>query len=514
VWAQAADDLVAPEGLLPDDDEGDTGEEDDIAEADADEEAPAPSRDEPVPTASAVEGAASPAVATAPGLAIPGILLAAVLAVQVSVAVWMKLQTHAAAFAPVFGFAAMLVLAIGALFVLGRGATDKVGLRPFTSFQFLMLLFAAAPTSVLAAQLGNLIAHLCDTQSFPAWLRPPVTVEFPHLALAIAGLCVVPALAQELAFRGVIGRSLTAKFGAFIGMLLTCVAFAAAYVFPEWIARAFVVTIALQLVFLATRSLAATMVLNALCAAAVVLAQRFAEVLSIPGYSHPHVSPFVAWELLAASVTVLAAILAALYLTRTRFLTIEGKGWTPGYCSLERPPRDAAVQLHSTDAHGGLVILVVAIFACFIVVTFREAERGAKAVADYNRSKIPVPTPPPQTPMSPPPNGGLPPGMGKGFPGGKPKGKPGGKAPFGKRPQEPLAEGPPVGSGRPRRPEGQDPAGQDVVRKPVAEDRIPQDKAPSDEQPRRPEIRSQSPESLSADPLPVDVLPPAREPAS
>jgi membrane protease YdiL (CAAX protease family) len=478
------DDLVAPQGLLPDDDDDDDVE-DDVREADADEpaatvanaaEPPAPPRQdearaaaqasEPASATPAADASSPPVTAeNRPGPLVPSVLLAAALAVQLAIAIWVKAADHAAGFAPVFGYAAMLVLGIGALFLLGRGAGDKIGLRPFTSFQFLLLLFAAAPASILAAQTGNLIAHLCDTQSFPAWLRPPRPGEFQQLALAIAGLCIVPALAQELVFRGVVGRALTAKFGVFIGMLLTCLAFAAAYVFPQWIASAFVLAVVIQIVFVATRSLAAAIVLNALCAGVALLVQRYPDVLSIPGFTHPQVRALIAWEVLVASGTVLLTILAALYLTRTRYLTVEGKPWTPGYASLERPPRDAQTQLHSPDAHGMLVILVVAVFACFIILLFREGKRGAAEVEAYNHSKVRIPQPPPP---SRPGNNGMPqpfPGMGGPGPGGVGPGGPGAKgggpgggrkgkkakAPFGKGPPEgPLAE---VGA------KGNDPAG-------------------------------------------------------
>src|SRR5262245_48572524 len=140
VWAQAGDDLVAPPGLLPDEDDE---EEDDVVEADAEEPAPPP-RQAGASQAACAAAVSSPPVepSGAPSMLIPGVLLGAVLAVQIAIAIWVKQQEHVAELAPMFGFAAMLVLAIGALFALGRGATDKAGLRPFTSFQFLMVLFA------------------------------------------------------------------------------------------------------------------------------------------------------------------------------------------------------------------------------------------------------------------------------------------------------------------------------------------------------------------------------------
>ncbi len=295
VWGQVDDDLVAPEGLIGDDDDDDDDdeeEEDEVAEAAPDESSSpsaGPREDEaPLPPAHGAAGVGSAtAPATAPRLELPCFLLAAVLAVQIVVAVWSQREPHTAALLPVFGYAVMLLLGVGALYGLGRGATDKVGLRPFTSFQFLLLLFAAAPASILAAQAGNLIASLCNREAFPSWLRPPVPDELPTLALAIAGLCVVPALAQELVFRGIIGRAFIARFGPLNGMLLTSLAFAACAVFPQWVAKAFVLAIIFQVVFAATRSLAAAIVLNALCAATSIVVERFPDALEHPRLHAP-----------------------------------------------------------------------------------------------------------------------------------------------------------------------------------------------------------------------------------
>src|SRR5262249_40389096 len=163
------------------------------------------------------------------------------------------------------------------------GALSKVGLRPFTSFHFLLVLFAAPVVAVIAAQVGHLVSRLV-----PAGFRPPLREEISDLALAITGLCVVPGLAQGLGIRRIFCGSLTAKFGASLGMLLTCLAFAGCFVWPERMAEWFVIGVVVQLVYLATRSLGAAIVLNAFCATIALLTHRYGpEALNIPGYTYP-----------------------------------------------------------------------------------------------------------------------------------------------------------------------------------------------------------------------------------
>ncbi len=308
----------------------------------------------------------------------PCILLAIALAVQVGVVIAAAKAVYFAEVAAVSGYGVMLISGVAALFILGARPLDKVGLRPFTSFQFLMLLFVAPSAAVLAAQIARLVSPLV-----PEGLRPPASDGFPYIALSLAGFCVLPALALELVFRGVVGRALIARLGVLVGSLLTCLALAATFVYPERIAEWFALAVVLQIVFAATRSLAATIVLSALCAAPAVLLRQYPDALSIPGYTHPEVSVLMPWPLLAVSGVVLAAALVGLHVTRTRYLTAAGSDWMPGYFSLERPPAEAHARLHSPDAAGLLVIALVTIFAGLVFTVFWENQRGIKAVAAH-----------------------------------------------------------------------------------------------------------------------------------
>ena len=98
-------------------------------------------------------------------------------------------------------------------------------------------------------------------------------------------------------------RALTARLGVLVGSLLACLALAATFVYPQRIAEWFVLAVVLQAVLVATRSLAATIVLSALCAAPAVLLREYPDAVSIPGYTHPEASVLMPWPLLAGRRT-------------------------------------------------------------------------------------------------------------------------------------------------------------------------------------------------------------------
>jgi hypothetical protein len=216
-----------------------------------------------------------------------------------------------------------------------------------------------------------------------------------------------------------------------------------------------------------------------------MLIARHPDALNIPGYTHPQVSPFVPTLLLGVSGLVLAAVLGSFYLTRTRDVTAEGKKWTAGYFSLETPPQAAQAQTIRPDAHGGLVMAVLIIFAGFLVTLFWENQQGQAAVQAYKQNEAARLITQPVMPSGDAVPVPMPQGPG---PAAKGKGK-GAKAKFGKaRPDMgPLTEKS-QGTKRPTRPAFDD-----------AEAAKGADAAePTKETP---------PESLEADPLP-----PARQP--
>uniref|UniRef100_A0A7C2K2Q1 CPBP family intramembrane metalloprotease n=1 Tax=Schlesneria paludicola TaxID=360056 RepID=A0A7C2K2Q1_9PLAN len=163
------------------------------------------------------------------------------------------------------------------------------------------------------------------------------TMPLGHLLLAFA---IVPAVAEELLFRGVIGRGLVARWGMVAGVAMASLLFAVVHVHPVHVAAVIPIGIALHLIYLATRSFWAPVLLhflnNAWATVASEMASRGgADPLSLEAPFSP--------ALLLSSLTTIIVLGALLYRTRTRYLLADGEEWSPGYVTAEQPPADLTV---------------------------------------------------------------------------------------------------------------------------------------------------------------------------
>lgn len=165
------------------------------------------------------------------------------------------------------------------------------------------------------------------------WLSDVSSVAPLPVMLLIIAVC--PALAEELVFRGVIGRGLIARWGLPAGVLMTSCLFAAVHMHPVHVLAVIPLGIAMHLVYLATRSFWAPVLLHFLNNSWATVISRVstvpsAETVELAGGASP--------SLLLASVVAVIVLGAALYHTRTRYLMVDGVEWTPGYATAEAPP--------------------------------------------------------------------------------------------------------------------------------------------------------------------------------
>jgi hypothetical protein len=162
------------------------------------------------------------------------------------------------------------------------------------------------------------------------------TASLPVLLLIIA---VMPAIAEELVFRGVIGRGLVARWGIVPGVLITSCLFAAVHFHPAHALAVVPLGIAMHLVYLATRSFWAPVLLHFLNNAWATAATKMAAA-DAANAADPQASPV----LLLASVTAVVVLAALLYRTRTRYVRDDGQEWDPGYFTVEAPPATEALR--------------------------------------------------------------------------------------------------------------------------------------------------------------------------
>jgi membrane protease YdiL (CAAX protease family) len=257
------------------------------------------------------------------------------------------------------------VLALGVLLGLlyGRAALDKLALRRFTAVQLLLVLLTVLPANLLAVQ-----AMVAFTQLMPQDVALVPDLDFAGVGwpVMIVAICVFPGIAEEVVFRGIIGRGLKARYGITTGVLITSLLFGVAHIFPAQALFAFLAGILLHLVFLSTRSLWAPMLLHALNNGLALAMYALRDHLHVPGYTDHDVSGFVAWPVLASSLAVLAAIGWSFYWARTRYVLSDGSEWSPGYFSLERPPQYVGAKPHNQGMHVALLLLVLLLYTAFI----------------------------------------------------------------------------------------------------------------------------------------------------
>lgn len=156
------------------------------------------------------------------------------------------------------------------------------------------------------------------------------------LWLVIVVGCLLPAVAEEIFFRALIGRGLVRAWGTVGGVLMTSLIFGLFHLQPDHVVMAFLLGVLLHLVYLATKSIMAPMLLHAVNNMIAFGVLRWSQ----SGDFSPAVEGrfYVPFGLLAASLFALIMFLVMLRQTRSRWLSADSGEWTPGFVSAETPP--------------------------------------------------------------------------------------------------------------------------------------------------------------------------------
>ncbi|MFM9963006.1 MAG: lysostaphin resistance A-like protein [Planctomycetaceae bacterium] len=279
--------------------------------------------------------------------------------------------------------------ALGVVILLFRKETARcMGLRGMTLTQTVLVLLSVLPCALLASEVTNCVSEVLPNISMDLF------GDFAQESwwLVFVAACLFPGLGEELFFRGFLSRGLLAHHGPWLGTLITAFYFGAIHLHPIQACGAFALGLALQFVFLTTRSLWGAILLHTANNAVAFLAMRYGHLVPIPGFttnsptepvaeevpaihydelikelnghsSIAHTNPLL---LLAATVAV-AAIAWALLRTRTRWLRPDGTEWSRGFLSAEGPPPEVPVHVASgrlDEVTGSAVLLAnIAFFA-------------------------------------------------------------------------------------------------------------------------------------------------------
>ena len=292
-----------------------------------------------------------------------------------------------------------LLFSAGVVLLLFRRETTRcMGLRGLSITQIMLVLLSVLPCALLASEVTNWASELLPNVSMN--LFGDFAKESWWLVFVAA--CLFPGVGEELYFRGFLSRGLIAHHGPWLGTLIASFYFGAIHLHPIQACGAFALGLALQFVFLTTRSLWGAIILHTANNAVAFLAMRYGHLVPIPGFTSdvpatavedgipvprydelieklnvggPGAIAHTAPLLLLAAIIAVAAIAWAMLRTRTRWLRPDGTEWSLGYESAEGPRSQVPVQTVSGSLDGVTAIVLVLANAVFFAALYLHIAR-------------------------------------------------------------------------------------------------------------------------------------------
>ncbi len=278
---------------------------------------------------------------------------------------------------PMATFSNLMVAVVVVAIAFGRQAPRRVAWRNCTLPQWIATLLCVIPLAVIASEVSNCASDVLSRFE-PAWLTDfsdsngKMFADFANESwiLVFVGACLLPGLSEELYCRGFISRGLVARYGIWFGSIFASLLFGIMHLEPIQATSAFVLGLALQYLFMVTRSLPAAITLHLLNNFGAFLVMRLGNRIYIPGLSLSpdettvHTPPM----LLAAAILAVVALGGVLFQMRTRWLMPDGSDWSPGYSTTETPPAEVGAKARSETPRAIVLAITLATYAAFLVL--------------------------------------------------------------------------------------------------------------------------------------------------
>ncbi len=260
----------------------------------------------------------------------------------------------------------MLVFLVAAVVAtrlrLGPRTAYLMGIRSIEMNHVLLICAVSIPISLMCGGLHQLtlgvwnefFAHLPGMGFFENLnvnesIKP--LGETAPIGLLFLVVAVAPAIGEEVIFRGIIGRGLVARHGILAGVIMTSVLFAAVHIHPAHVVSLLPLAFFIHLVYLATRSILAPMLLHLLNnSLAVVLLKVTATAPALAEASEPDMPAYV----MLISAGIVGLVGWTLWKSRVEYRTEDGELWSPGYPSVEIPPASTGASLSMAACSDGL----------------------------------------------------------------------------------------------------------------------------------------------------------------
>jgi uncharacterized protein len=195
--------------------------------------------------------------------------------------------------------------------------------------------------------------------------------KFPW-PLTVLAVAIGPGVVEELWCRGFLGRGLSARYGLVAGVLITSVFFALMHIDPSQLLVIALMGVYLHVVYVATRSIWAPILLHAMNNGVSVLL-----VLALkPEQMDQDKNVPIVVTLAALSLMIFGTV--ALWTGRAELLPIRGEqagweetGWKPEYPGVSEPPPEANVRLGYAIMSPVALIFTFASFAAVMYLGYR-----------------------------------------------------------------------------------------------------------------------------------------------
>jgi uncharacterized protein len=249
-----------------------------------------------------------------------------------------------------------LVIAVTVVAVMYRRFTRlNLGLGSIHPWHVTLVLLLVFPLHIVGAEAASWVVSLMEFMlkqwqiRFPLHgqedlMEPLAEAGVPVMLLIIA---VLPGFAEELFFRGFLGRGLVARHGVWLGLGLTTLFFAVMHLIPPQVCFTFILGLGIHIVYLSTKSLWLAILLhvanNALACIMYLVAkgaQQQVPWLAFWREGNTHLPPLLVLAGLAATVTLLWLF----YANRMQWIMPDGRPWSPGYVTAEIPPAAVAAE--------------------------------------------------------------------------------------------------------------------------------------------------------------------------
>ncbi len=257
--------------------------------------------------------------------------------------------------------------------------------RPAWTHLGLVLLWVI-PLAVFCGQLGVYISHgwkelleyAPELKRFDGETTMQVVADLARTAnpwLLLLFIAVFPAIAEEIVFRGVVGRGLVARYGLIAGVAITSILFAVVHLHPVHVLALLPLAVAIHVAYLASRSFWVPVLLHFLnnaWAVMYMLVTADAETAKTP-----MVEPSLPVELFVASGLCSLAIGWVFWKSRLLYRDAEGIRWEAGYATADVPAPGTAYRREkaSVPAVQWLVcgLAVLSFWGTFATIVWHEA---------------------------------------------------------------------------------------------------------------------------------------------